>query len=117
MPLLTNSGPDMDLTVRRTQFAPSELWSASLKQPKALVKKKVKNQKTNAFGETVGRLHLERQDVDKAAGRRSRVIRRAEAAERREGEDGEDGDNDDYMDDGDEGEAEQEVQGRKRRKR
>ena len=71
MPLLTNSGPDMDLTVRRTQFAPSELWSASLKQPKALVKKKVKNQKTNAFGETVGRLHLERQDVDKAAGRRS----------------------------------------------
>lgn len=44
VPLLTNSGPDMDLTIRRNQFATPDMWKASLKQPAQLSKKKTKKQ-------------------------------------------------------------------------
>ena len=80
VPLLTPCGPDMTMVIRRTQFAAPDLWKAALKQPQALKKKKVKNHTTNLFGETVGRLHLEKQDVDKMGGRKSKALRRAEKA-------------------------------------
>jgi ribosome production factor 2 len=43
-------------------------------------KKKTKNQSTNVFGEVIGRLHLEKQDVEKMGGRKSKALRRAEKA-------------------------------------
>mmetsp|Transcript_466 Transcript_466/g.677 ORF Transcript_466/g.677 Transcript_466/m.677 type:complete len:357 (-) Transcript_466:19-1089(-) len=84
VPYLVNCGPDMDFQVRRTQFASPDLWKASLKQPTAVQRKKAKNQSTNLFGETVGRLHLEYQNVEKSQGRKSKALRIAakeEAAE------------------------------------
>ncbi|GMH59825.1 hypothetical protein TL16_g02908 [Triparma laevis f. inornata] len=84
LPLLTRSGPDWDMTIRRTQFASPDMWKSALKMPKALTKKKTKNQKTNAMGETIGRIHLERQDIDRATGRKTKAIRIAEATEKRE---------------------------------
>ena len=68
------------MAVRRTQFASPDLWKASLKQPNGgpLKKKKIKNQSTNVFGETIGRLHLEKQNVDKMQGRKSKALRRAD---------------------------------------
>lgn len=78
VPLLTPCGPDMTMIIRRTQFAAPDLWKAALKQPQALKKKKVKNHTTNVFGETIGRLHVEKQDVDKMGGRKSKALRRAE---------------------------------------
>jgi len=66
------------MIIRRTQFAAPDLWKAALKQPQALKKKKVKNHTTNVFGETIGRLHVEKQDVDKMGGRKSKALRRAE---------------------------------------
>ena len=80
VPYLTACGPDMTMAIRRTQFASNDLWKASLKQPQALGKKKVKNHSTNIFGETIGRLHLTKQDVDKMGGRKSKALRRAEKA-------------------------------------
>ena len=80
VPLLIPCGPDMTMAIRRTQFASPELWKASLKQPQALKKKKVKNHTTNVFGETIGRLHIEKQDVDKMGGRKVKALRRAEKA-------------------------------------
>lgn len=80
VPLLTPCGPDMTMVIRRTQFAAPDLWKAALKQPQGAKKKKVKNQSTNIFGETIGRLHLEKQDVDKMGGRKSKALRRAEKA-------------------------------------
>lgn len=80
VPLLTPCGPDMTMVIRRTQFAAPDLWKASLKQPQALKKKKVKNHSTNVFGETIGRLHLEKQNVDQMGGRKSKALRRAEKA-------------------------------------
>jgi len=84
VPLLSASGPDMDLTVRRTQFAPPELWKASMKQPKELKVKKKKNQKTNVFGETIGKLHLEKQDYTAMKGKQNRVLKVADAREKAE---------------------------------
>jgi ribosome production factor 2 len=78
VPYLVSCGPDLTMMIRRTQFASPDLWKASLKQPQALKKKKVKNHTTNLFGETIGRLHIEKQDVDKMGGRKSKALRRAD---------------------------------------
>jgi ribosome production factor 2 len=80
VPYLIPCGPDITMHVRRTQFAAPDLWKQSLKQPQGLKKKKTKNQSTNVFGEVIGRLHLEKQDVDKMGGRKVKALRRAEKA-------------------------------------
>jgi ribosome production factor 2 len=84
VPFLVPCGPDMTMMIRRSQFASPALWNASLKQPYALRKKKVKNHTTNIFGETIGRLHLEKQDVDKMGGRKVKALRRAEKTQKLE---------------------------------
>lgn len=81
VPLLTPCGPDMDFEIRRTQMAAPDLWKAALKQPQGLhKKKKAKNQSTNIFGERIGRLHLEKQDLDARQGKKVKALRRAEKA-------------------------------------
>ena len=82
VPYLLNCGPDTTMQIRRTQFASPDLWKTSLKQPQrsALRKKTVKNQTTNVFGETIGRLHISKQNVDQLQGRKSKALRRAEKA-------------------------------------
>mmetsp|Transcript_37383 Transcript_37383/g.81847 ORF Transcript_37383/g.81847 Transcript_37383/m.81847 type:complete len:365 (-) Transcript_37383:119-1213(-) len=75
IPHLTASGPDMDFRIRRTQYASPDVWKAAMKQPTVLKKKAKKNQTTNMFGETIGRLHLDRQDIDKMQGRKSKALR------------------------------------------
>jgi ribosome production factor 2 len=65
-------------------MASPELWKASLKQPLALKSKKKKNHTTNIFGETIGRLHLEKQDIDKLQGRKSKALRRADKISKEE---------------------------------
>jgi ribosome production factor 2 len=84
VPLLTNSGPDMDLTIRRTQFASNEQWKNALKLPKELKSKKLKNRKTNAMGEVIGKIHLERQDID--GGLKGKKMKALKVAEKREKE-------------------------------
>jgi ribosome production factor 2 len=83
-PHLVPCGPDMTLQIRRSQFAEPDLWNAALKQPQGQRKKgpgqKAKNRTTNMFGEVLGRLHLERQEVDRMGGRKSKALRRAEKA-------------------------------------
>jgi ribosome production factor 2 len=92
---LTPTGPDLDLIVRRSLWATSELAMAARIQPRSSssnrkssastsAKSSKKNQTTNILGETIGRLHLERQDVDKIGGRKVKALRRAEQAERNE---------------------------------
>jgi len=84
MPFLTPCGPDLDMVVRREQFASQDLWRAANKQPMATRKKKTKNQSTNIFGETIGKLHVEKQDIDKVQGRKSKALRRAHKMEKDE---------------------------------
>lgn len=75
VPYLTSSGPDMDFTVRRSEYAAVDMYKAARRQPKAAKTKKVKNKTTNLFGETVGRLHLEKQNIDKMGGKRVKALR------------------------------------------
>lgn len=85
LPYLTPSGPDMDFVLRRTEFATPDVWKLATKQPSVnKTKKKKKNQSTNIFGETIGRLHLEKQDIEKMGGRKSKALRKAEAIEKEE---------------------------------
>jgi len=75
-PYLTPSGPDMDFFLRRTEFATPDVWQEALKQPTANKAKKKKNKTTNIFGETIGRLHLERQDIGKMGGKKSKALKK-----------------------------------------
>ena len=72
------------MQLRRTQFAAPDLWKVAMKRPKQNTSKKVKNQTTNVFGETVGRLHLEKQDLDQIRGKRSKALRIASKIEAEE---------------------------------
>jgi len=85
VPYLRPCGPDADFRIRRTQLAAPDVWRAALKQPKLARKAtKKKNQKTNLFGETVGRLHVEKQDIDKMGGKKSKALKVAHRAEKYE---------------------------------
>jgi len=84
LPHLTPCGPDMDMKLRRTQFAAAELWKAAMKQPKQNKVKKQKNQSTNVFGEKIGKLHLEKQNLDHIRGKRSKALRVASKLEAEE---------------------------------
>jgi len=77
VPYLTSSGPDIDFTVRRSDYASADMYKLARKQPKEARarNKKVKNKSTNIFGETIGRLHLDKQDIDKMQGKRSKTLR------------------------------------------
>jgi len=81
---LTNCGPDFDFVLRRMAWADPELAAAARKQPTQLQPKKKKNKSTNVFGETIGRLHLSKQNVDHMGGRKAKALRRAEQAEKME---------------------------------
>ena len=85
---LTSCGPDLDFVLRRTAWADLERYRAARQQPGGSGKKskstKKKNQSTNVFGETIGRLHLAAQDVDRMGGRKAKALRRAEQTERNE---------------------------------
>lgn len=85
VPYLTPSGPDMDFKIRRTHFASPDLWKIAMKQPYATKTKKRKNKTTNLFGETIGRLHLEKQDIDKRTGKKAKALKLAEKIEKEEG--------------------------------
>lgn len=78
LPYLLPCGPDMDMSIRRTQWAEPDLYKAARQQPAGIAKKKKKNQSTNLFGETVGRLHLAKQNLDERGGRKVKALRRAE---------------------------------------
>lgn len=84
VPLLENCGPDLDYVLRRTQWAVPELASAARKLPEGLKAKKRKNKSTTIFGETVGRLHLTKQDLDHMGGRKVKALRRHEKMEKEE---------------------------------
>ncbi|KAL7551667.1 hypothetical protein ACHAWF_014851 [Thalassiosira exigua] len=84
VPYLTPSGPDMDFKIRRSQFASPDLWKLAMKQPAGVKAKKKKNQTTNLFGETIGRLHLEKQDIDNRSGKKAKALRLADKLEKEE---------------------------------
>mmetsp|Transcript_7845 Transcript_7845/g.11206 ORF Transcript_7845/g.11206 Transcript_7845/m.11206 type:complete len:386 (-) Transcript_7845:610-1767(-) len=88
LPHLINCGPDMDFKLRRTELATPDIYREALRQParKSPAKGKTqrKNQTTNVFGETIGRLHLEKQNIDQMGGKKSKALKRADQMEKEE---------------------------------
>ncbi|KAJ1455374.1 hypothetical protein M885DRAFT_483645 [Pelagophyceae sp. CCMP2097] len=72
---LEPSGAAMKLALRRDHQPAFELFKASLRQPRELKPKKRKSVKTTALGDTLGTLHVERQDTDKIQSRKVRALR------------------------------------------
>lgn len=79
---LTEMGPNMDLSVRRTADADPDMMKAALKRPKISKKdqtsglgKKRKNIETDDMGDKVGRIHLKQQDLGKLQSRKMKSLK------------------------------------------
>lgn len=82
-------GPHFDLTIRRDKIAATDLWKSACKHPKLMsseTKRLKKNVTTDEFGQQIGKVFLQQQQL-KTLNLRSfkaqRVGRRREAAERK----------------------------------
>lgn len=66
-----------DMEVRRTQWAPSELAKQALRRPKSAhyKPKSVKNVRKDGIGDQYGRLHIDKQDLNKLALRRFKTFK------------------------------------------
>eukprot|EP00117_Sycon_ciliatum_P043200 scpid87948/ scgid31315/ Ribosome production factor 2 homolog; Brix domain-containing protein 1; Ribosome biogenesis protein RPF2 homolog len=73
---LTEMGPHMDLTPRRNRLASHELFKKSCKQPKVVKPKKVKNVEVNPLGTMTGRIHMQKQDLEKLQLRKTKALKR-----------------------------------------
>lgn len=73
--LLTDMGPFMDLTLRRSQLPSEDLWKTACKRPAVLKPSKVKNVTKTVLGEKLGRIHMKKQNLDKMGGRRVTALR------------------------------------------
>ncbi|KAJ1561492.1 rRNA-binding ribosome biosynthesis protein rpf2 [Nowakowskiella sp. JEL0078] len=81
---LEEMGPRLDLVMRRFQFAHSDVWKEAVKTVKP---KKVKNIVHNETAQQVGRIHMQKQDLDKLQTRKMKGLKRG--IERDAGEDDE----------------------------
>lgn len=73
---LTLLGPSIDMKLGRSRAASEELMKQALKVPKELKAKKVKNISTTDLGETVGRVHMQKQDFDQLQSRKVKALKK-----------------------------------------
>lgn len=73
---LSEIGPSLDLTIRRTKLASDDFYKKTLKQPTAIKQKKVKNVTTNDLGTKMGRIHMEKQDFGQLQTRKMKGLKR-----------------------------------------
>ena len=60
---LQEVGPSFDMTIRRTKFATADLMKEAHAVPPQLKPKAHKNKKTNLFGDDLGTVHMEKQNL------------------------------------------------------
>ena len=76
---LTEIGPSMDLTVRRTKIASDDLYKLSRKQPRQLKTIKKKNVSRDELGNTHGRVHVGKQKLGNVQTRKVKALRKTPA--------------------------------------
>lgn len=81
---LFESGPSIDFKIGRVVEAPADIRKRALQVPKELKPRKQKNIEQGTLGETLGRIHLGRQEIDKLQTRKVKALKR-----KRGGDDGE----------------------------
>lgn len=72
---LEEIGPHFDLTLRRQRLASKDLFKKACFQPFSLKPNKVKNVQKTALGDTLGRVHMDRQDYVQLATRKFKGTR------------------------------------------
>lgn len=74
---LLETGPSLDLTIRRTQLANTEVLKQAMRRPKAeaAAPKKVKNITRDKLLGRQGKLHMPRQDLTQLATARMKALR------------------------------------------
>ncbi|KAL7872641.1 hypothetical protein SRHO_G00076240 [Serrasalmus rhombeus] len=77
---LEEIGPSFDFVLRRTHLASDDLYKTAHRQPKALKPKKKKNVSHDAFGTKYGRLHMQKQNLDKLQTRKMKGLRKRRGA-------------------------------------
>ncbi|XP_073711930.1 ribosome production factor 2 homolog [Misgurnus anguillicaudatus] len=73
---LEEMGPSFDFAMRRTHIASDDLYRSAHKQPKGLKPKKKKNISHDAFGTRLGRLHMQKQNLDKLQTRKMKGLKK-----------------------------------------
>lgn len=83
---LEEIGPHFDLRVRRSRFASKDLFKKACYQQFSRKPNKVKNMEKTSLGDTLGRIHMERQDYSKLSIRRLKGLDPKESYNKREAE-------------------------------
>ncbi|XP_057305757.1 ribosome production factor 2 homolog [Hydractinia symbiolongicarpus] len=74
-------GPSFNFALRRTRLATESLYKQSLRQPKALKPRKVKNVEHDVFGTKTGRIHMQKQDLETLQTRKMKGLKRGKKSE------------------------------------
>ena len=73
---LEEIGPSFNFLVRRCKLSSDEIYKNSKKQPKEIQPKKKKNISRDAFGSTLGRIHMQKQDLGKLQLRKLKAFKK-----------------------------------------
>ncbi|KAJ5074501.1 brix domain containing protein [Anaeramoeba ignava] len=73
---LVEMGPSMILTLRRTKFATEDTMKLATQVHKSLKQKKKKNVSQSNFGDIVGQIHLDQQNLSSIVTKRPKALRR-----------------------------------------
>ncbi|KAL5275235.1 RPF2 family protein [Megaselia abdita] len=73
---LTEIGPRSDFSIRRTKIASEDLYKQSRRQPKEIKVSKKKNLSRDGLGNSHGRIHIGRQDIQKLQTRRMKGLKK-----------------------------------------
>lgn len=76
---LVLSAPSMNFVIRRSRWPGNDLWKKAIRQPKAIKPKKRKNVSTSALGETLGQIHMTRQDYSEMQTRKVKALHQHKA--------------------------------------
>lgn len=60
-------GPCFDISIKRTKYGSDDLMKLATKVPKEVQAKKVKNISRSGFGDKMGTIHMQPQDLSKLA--------------------------------------------------
>ena len=84
---LEEMGPAINWTLKRTKFAPDDVWRQATRVPKPLrvispllsntfnQVKKVKNVEKNEMGDEIGRVHMQKQDLTELQTRKMKALK------------------------------------------
>jgi ribosome production factor 2 len=78
---LDDIGPSFDFTIRRAKYAAPDMAKQALQQPKELNPSKVKNMRSNMFGQKIGTVHMHRQDFQKLQVKKTKALKRTRTEE------------------------------------